>query len=248
MLILNADELKKKFEERQAILNIPAAEVAIWRYYSLDKFLSLITSGSLFFSPASSCEDPFEGDYGEQAKEQIRLQYGDGQYLRDFNTYDFLRHHTYISCWHESEHESDGMWKLYGNGIAVKARFGNIQKLLKWSETEVKHAGRVNYIDYSVDHVNVGASYLPYFFKRKSFSHEHEVRFLIQEHRYDWNEYPKPSPGKTAALDLNSDIEELVLSPIMAPFICAAVERVIQQAGITVPVRRSVLLNRPIWC
>jgi len=247
MLIVSAEELKKKLEDRNTILNVPAADVLIWRYYSLDKFLSLITSGTLFFSPATSFDDPFEGDYGERAKEKIRQQYGDGQYLRDFNTYDFLRHHTYISCWHESEHESDGMWKLYGNGIAVKAKFGNIQKLLTWSETEIKHSGRVNYISYSTDHVNVDASYLPYFFKRRSFAHEREVRFLIQEHRYDWNEYPTPSPGKVAELNLNIDIEEVVLSPTMEPFVCTAVERIIHQAGLAVPVRHSILLNRPIW-
>lgn len=247
MLILSAGDLKRNLERRQEILNVPAADVIIWRYYSLDKFLNLITSGTLFFSPATRFDDPYEGDYGEPAKQKIRQQYGDGQYLRDFNTYDFLRQHTYISCWHESEHESDGMWKLYGNGIAVKARFGNIQKLLTWSETEIKHAGRVNYIVYSTDHVDVGASYLPYFFKRQAFAHEREVRFLIQEHRYDGDEYPNPSPGKVAAINLNIDIEEIVLSPTMEPFVRTSIERVIQQFGLAVPVRRSILLNRPVW-
>lgn len=247
MQTLTLDALKASLENGQKILNPPTEDAFIWRYYSLDKFLSLITSGSLFFSPATSFEDPFEGDYGDQAKEHIRKRYGDGQYLRDFNTYDFLRHHTYISCWYESECESDAMWKLYGNGVAVKTRFGNIQKLLTWSETEVKRSGRVNYIDYSIDHVNVDASYLPYYFKRQSFTHEREVRFLIQEHRYNWDEYPEPASGKVAMLNLNSDIEEFVLSPIMKPFTCDAVERVIAQASLTVPVRRSILLNRPIW-
>lgn len=247
MQILSHEELKKRLKQRQAVLNAPKPETTIWRYYSLEKFLDLIASRSLFFSCVTRFEDPFEGDYGESAKRRIREQYGDGQYLRDFNTYDFLRGHTYISCWYEADFESDGMWKLYGNGIAAKAEFGKIQQLLTWSETEIKQAGRVNYIDYEAGHVDVDARYLPYFFKRQAFAHEREVRFLIQEHRDDWNEYPESMAGKIVAADLNACFSEFVLSPTMAPYICAAVEWVVGQAGLTIPMRRSVLLNRPVW-
>lgn len=246
-----SDYSTQKFHESlnkmQGDLNIPEPNTIIWRYYSLESFLSLITSNSLFFAPSSSFEDPFEGDYGEHAKEEIRLKYGDGQYLRDFNTYRFLRNYTYISCWHESEHESDSMWKLYGNSIAIKSIFINIRKLLSWSQTEIKQASRVNYIDYSVEHINVDFHYMPYFFKRNSFSHEKEIRFLIQEHRYDWNDYPEPSHGKTVPLNFNSDIEEIVLSPTMHDFVCTAIETMIKQLDLTPPVRRSQLLNKPVW-
>lgn len=247
MLIMTADELKTKLVKRQAILNPPESDAFIWRYYSLEKFLVLLKSSQLFFAKASNFEDPFEGDYGVAAKQQIRDLYGDGQYLRDFNTFDFLRQHTYISCWHESQHESDAMWKLYGNAIAIKAKFSSISMLLNWSETEIKYSGRVNYIDYAIEHVNVESSYLPYFFKRLSFAHEREVRFLIQEHRNDWNEYPSPALGKLAQLNINSDFEEIVLSPTMDPHAASAIEQVVRQAGVSITVRRSTLLNRPVW-
>ena len=247
MLIMTAEEIKTKMEQRKVILNPPDPDSFIWRYFPLDKFISLITSGQLFFAKASSFEDPFEGDYGKAAKQKIRDKYGDGQYLRDFKTFEFLREYTYISCWHENQHESDAMWKLYGNAIAVKAKFSSIHKLLDWSEAEIKQSGRVNYIDYDTEHVNVESSYLPYFFKRLSFAHEREVRFLIQEHRYDWNEYPPSSPGKLAQLNINSDFEEIVLSPTMESYVANAVERVLQQAGVSITVRQSTLLNRPVW-
>ena len=109
MLIMTADELKAKLDQRKEILNPPGADTFIWRYYPLDKFLSLITSSQLFFAQASSFHDPFEGDYGVAAKQKLREQYGDGQYLQDLNTFEFLRQHTYISCWHENQHESDAM-------------------------------------------------------------------------------------------------------------------------------------------
>jgi hypothetical protein len=247
VLIMALDEVKTMHDQRQAILNPPEPDSFIWRYFPLDKFLSLLTSSQLFFAKASSFEDPFEGDYGEAAKQHIRDRYGDGQYLRDFNTFEFLREHTYISCWHESQHESDAMWKLYGNAIAVKAKFSSIQKLLSWSETEIKHSGRVNYIDYATEHVSVESSYIPYFFKRLSFAHEKEVRFLIQEHRYDWNAYPPSLPGKSAQLNINSNFEEIVLSPTMEPYVSRAIERVVRQAGVSITVRQSILLNNPVW-
>ena len=120
-VILSLQDLMKSLESLQQILNVPEPDTVIWRYYSIEKFLSLITTNQLFFASAPSFQDPFEGDYGELAKQNIKEQYGDGQYLRDYNTYEFLRAHTYMSCWHESEHESDGMWKIYGNGIAITA-------------------------------------------------------------------------------------------------------------------------------
>lgn len=247
MIFKKASDLEDFLKQRNEILNPPEADNYIWRYYPLDKFLCLLTSSQLFFSQASSFEDLFEGDYGDAAKQKIREQYGDGQYLRDYNTYDFLRDHTYISCWHENQHESDAMWKLYGNAVAVKARFSNISDLLTWSETEVKYSGRVHYIDFSTEHVNVESSYLPYFFKRLSFAHEKEVRFLIQEHRHNWDDYPQPTIGKLALLDINNTLEEIVLSPTMEAHIADAVEQVIRQSGVSIEVRRSVLLNRPVW-
>jgi hypothetical protein len=245
--IMSADDLKAKLDHRKEILSPPEPDSFIWRYYPLDKFLCLLTSSQLFFAQANSFQDPFEGDYGSAAKQKIRDHYGDGQYLRDFNTFEFLHQHTYISCWHENEHESDAMWKLYGNAIAVKAKFSSMSKLLTWSETEIKFCGRVNYINYATEPVSVEFSYLPYFFKRTSFAHEKEVRFLIQEHRCDWNCYPLPVPGKFAQLSMNDDFEEIVLGPTMESHVANAIEQVVRQAGVSIAVRRSTLLNRPVW-
>lgn len=248
MHIVTAKEFKSMLAERQQVLNPPADDGFIWRYYPLDKFLSLLTSGKLFFAKAGSFDDPYEGDYGAAAKQRIREQYGDGQYLRDFNTFEFLREYTYVSCWHENEHESDAMWKLYGNTIAVKAKYASIKKLLIWSETEIKHSGRVNYIHYAAERVNVNSSYLPYFFKRNSFAHEREVRFLIQEHRHDWDEYPVPAAScKASQLDLNTDVEEFIFSPTMESYVADAIEKVVRQSGVEIPMRQSTLLNRPVW-
>lgn len=70
---------------------------------------------------------------------------------------------------------------------------------------------------------------------------------MIQEHRYYWDEYPQPSPGKLSQLDINQDFEEIVLSPMMENHVSDAIEQVIKQAGVSITVRRSTLLNHPMW-
>ena len=246
-MLISAEQLNAIAARQMEVLSAPSLEAAIWRYYPLDRFLALLTARELFFAPASGFEDPYEGDYGAASKDAIRRDFGDGQYLRDFNTSEFLQAHTYISCWHENDHESDAMWKLYGRSIAVKSTFGTISKLLTWSETEVKKGGRVNYIDYSVKPVNVEASYLPYFFKRLAFRHEREVRFLIQEHRYDWDDFPAPSAGKRVSLNLNVDILEIVVAPTVEAYVADAIEKVVRSLDVHVPIRRSTLLAKPVW-
>ena len=119
-MLISAEHLQAMAARQMEVLSTPSPETAIWRYYPIDRFLALISARELFFAPAISFEDPYEGDYGAASKEAIRREFGDGQYLRDFNTSEFLQAHTYISCWHENDHESDAMWKLYGRSIAVK--------------------------------------------------------------------------------------------------------------------------------
>jgi len=245
--IVTTTDLVALAERRREVLNPPPPEATIWRYYPLDKFLTLATTGQLFFAPATSFQDPFEGDYGNVAKARIRERYGEFQYERDFNTYEFLRPHTYVSCWHEAEHESDAMWKLYGNSIAVKSTFSQIASTLNWSKTEIRHCGRVNYVDYSTDDIDVDASYLPYFYKRKSFLHEREVRFVIQEHRFDWTAYPKPLPGKVVLLDLAKDLAEIVISPAIPTYVANAIHKVISALDLSLPVNRSSLTAKPAW-
>lgn len=245
--MLSLEKLEQIEKQRKVILNAPDPDTIIWRYYSLDKFLSLLTTQTLFFTSTVKFEDPFEGDYGEHTKEYIRQNYGENQYQRDFNTYEFLRKHTYISCWYENKHESDAMWKLYGNGIAIKSTFGAISALIPWSETELRHAGRINYIDYSVDPINVDNGWISYFYKRRSFVHEQEVRFLLQEYRCDWQMYPEPQLGKSINIKLNENIDEIVLSPLIEEFTTDVLIKIISKFGVTIPVRKSTLLDKPIW-
>lgn len=238
----------EEHEKRAAILNKPSEEQVIWRYVTIDKFIHLLTTQTLFFSPATYFKDPFEGDYGLISKQAIHRDYGPLQFERDKNTYEFLKSHTYISCWHENNDESDAMWQSYGDAVALKSTFGKISNLLSWKEDEIRHSGRINYIDYHSDEIDVSSSYISYFYKRKSFSHEKEVRFLIQNYyRYQYNEYPKPSLGKNIVLDINENIDEIIFSPLMPTYITDSLTALLNKYQINVHRYKSTLLNAPLW-
>lgn len=234
---------------RKEILNKPSDNQIIWRYLTIDKLIYLLTSRGLFFSPATSFDDPFEGDYGEITKKDILKQYGSNQIERDKNTHEFLKPHTYISCWYENDHESDAMWKIYGDAVAIMTTFGKIKKLLCWDKQEIRHCGRINYVDYSTEEIDASSSYISYFYKRKSFEHENEVRFLIQNYfsGLQYDDYPEPIFGKKLKLNINEDIEGIVYSPLMESYVIESINKLLEMYKISVPRRKSNLLDIPCW-
>ena len=57
-----------------------------------------------------------------------------------------------VSCWHESEHESDAMWKLYsasGQGIAIESTIGQLRTC--FGNREGLLIDRVRYMDFDRD-------------------------------------------------------------------------------------------------
>lgn len=130
----------------------PAPEEKLWRYMDLSKFISLISTKQLYFASASSFDDPFEGAKGLQKnktkwdnyyldffEKAVRTAPGmDAIKLSDekvnndakrllqelSNSSQASRNHTFISCWHSNEYESEAMWKLYSkdtsNAVAIQ--------------------------------------------------------------------------------------------------------------------------------
>jgi len=94
-----------------------------------------------------------------------------------------------ISCWHASETESVAMWKLYATGpvgIAISTTVERIQKsLTETSERNLNlHVGTVQYIDHEADAFSINdlenrTALQCLFEKRREYSHEREVRFVL---------------------------------------------------------------------
>ncbi len=122
-----------------------------------------------------------------------------------------------VSCWHEGEHESDAMWKLYsggGQGIAIESTVGQLRRALDIAEDF--QIDRVRYMDFERDPIQKGYRHHRLFVKRKSFEHEKEVRgtILLQEE----------GKGIPVRCNLDSLINRIHISPLVETFVKDAVE------------------------
>ena len=100
---------------------------------------------------------------------------------------EWQRNWTFISCWHVNPHESAAMWKLYGmhqEAVAVVSTFKRLKDALTphiVPPSGEPKLGLVHYADYEYEPIEQMVHLSEYFFKRKSFEHESELRAVIQD-------------------------------------------------------------------
>lgn len=123
--------------------------VAIWRYLTFTKFVSLIASKTLHFSSLEQLrnEDPLEGTLPKGGYDQgIRgfVRNPDPYITSDeanaalalFSQLEEAanRNFSFMSCWHINPDESAAMWKLYlpsGEGVAVRSTYHCLEKSIR---------------------------------------------------------------------------------------------------------------------
>ena len=186
----------------------PPRSAVLWRYMSLEKFIHMLQFHGLFFPFPGKLNDPYEGSLPAPTVKRLRL----------LNAAELIENSTkkghVVSCWHEMDHESEAMWRLYagrGSGIAVKTTFESLMESLAPGWIDDPHpttmAGRVSYVDYDTDDIPV-LNGMPLFYKRKSFSHEKEVRVARFENESNY------SRSITMLVTLDMLIHEVVVSPM----------------------------------
>lgn len=184
----------------------PPLTSILWRYMSLEQYLHLLISKGVFLSFPGKLNDPFEGSL--PTRTIIRLRSLEAARCIERST---KRGHV-VSCWHEMEHESDAMWRLYagrGCGIAIKTDFGSLLESLV-GQVEPYHtytAGRVRYVDYDTEDIPVLHG-MSLFYKRLSFAHEHEVRVVCFENESE------TKAGVVYRVEIQKLIHEIVVSPL----------------------------------
>lgn len=241
----------------------PPSEATLWRYMDFTKFVSLLENSALFFARADKLDDPFEGALPITNIASWYMGLTDKEASMYQTVGVELRRFTLISCWHESVHESDAMWKIYSSansGIAIKTTRAAFVE--SFSIDEQMHLGRVRYIDYNSEQIpGPEDDWLsPYFHKRSSFAHEREVRAIIQHvpneahpdnfldllmgarppiwpDRYDF--------GVNYEVDLNQLIQEVVVDPSAPDWFLYLVHLVTTRYDLQVPIRRSDLAAVP---
>ncbi|VTX90103.1 Uncharacterised protein [Neisseria subflava] len=214
------------FTERH--YKIPNFESTLWRYMDFSKYMSLLTTRSLYFARADTFEDPYEGAFGslenkeiwenlhkEQFNEilknpimskEVNINCESNRLINDLLELNkMIKKKWFISCWHENSYESEAMWRLYSsffaNAIAIKTTFRHLYDSLgRDINIEI---GKIEYIDYKKNFAPVNGVFWR---KRKSFEHEKEVRAMF----FDMNEN---SFGKLIPCDLNILIQEVYISP-----------------------------------
>ncbi|MDE3256827.1 MAG: DUF2971 domain-containing protein [Gemmatimonadota bacterium] len=176
---------------------------------SFDKYIHMLISGGVFFPFVHKLGDPFEGSLPRKTLQRAFEWLGSPKGVEVFD--ENIRKQYVVYCWHEMEHESEAMWRLYagsGPGVAIRTNFQSlINTIFQGVESEARDFyGRVEYVDYETTDIAM-LSTMPVFCKRKSFSHEHEVRIARIVNRD-----PERS-GEFYRLDLDELIHDVVLSP-----------------------------------
>jgi len=231
------------------------------------KYVSLVSTSTLYFARADTFNDTFEGAKGLKKNKsswdnqllsffkrsikylpegKISEDSDDGiekkahKLLQDFETGGKAdKKHTFINCWHENEHESEAMWRLYSsfldNAVAVRTSYKNLYLAL--GRDFSISIGRVKYINLQKKFVDV---HNPFWRKRKSFEHEKEVRALIYDSESN-------SKGKALPCNLSLLIEEVYISPSAPQWFADVINDINRRYGLNVEVSPSELNEEPFF-
>lgn len=260
-------------------------DTVLWRYMDLAKFVSILSTRMLYFPSALSFADPFEGTVNQTSHEAAKLRLetkisaagkkGLGKFLRLRHEDQWvelplvaddvalglsqglqnIRARTYVSCWHQNEHESEAMWRLYvpdmTSGIALRTTVGRLKAALPQNLKPVP----VSYMDYA------GKTELEYFSqpfvtKRIAFEHEREWRVVTKllpapVEREDGVATITLDPGAPSGLSipLKVSLADLVtearVSPLAQPWIKAVYEDLLEKYHTPLKVMNSALAMLP---
>lgn len=234
----------------------PDGNPRIWRYMDFAQFVSLLSTGTLYFARADKFGDDFEGTLPKPTVRRLRDEWGgveskDGNDIFELKKQDWksLKKSTFLNCWHKNEYESVAMWEQYSNeGIAIQSEYFRLSDSL--GEIVDENGDRV-YPDITA-HINIfpveyknynefdleGTSHLsnPYQYKRKSFEHESEIRAHISKLPPTWRE-EEPSEdeldtGLSVSVDLEKLIENVFVAPSSKSYVHEAVESVAEEYGL----------------
>jgi hypothetical protein len=248
-------------------------DTLVWRYMDIGKFISMLNESTLAFARVDLLDDPFEGSYSRPSL-QTRVAGLPGidktAYRNLSETFQKLRAYTFVSCWHMNDYESAAMWKLYlktNEGVAIQTSFKNLVESLRNDVTSNTVAiGPVDYIDYDLDYMNDDNPLFAFFYKRKSFEYERELRAAITKiplkgggfinladiaESYNENEfdlaYPLSNRVEKLPVDLELLIDLVYVTPTADDWLKEVIESLLEKYGLNKKVRRSDLRSDPIF-
>jgi hypothetical protein len=215
--------------------SLPPREATLWRFMDFTKYVSMLNRRALFFARADQLPDPFEGLYTRARSGWLPTDRGDEQM-------DELRRRVCLSCWHENDHESAAMWRIYlsyEHGIALRSSVARLRGALEAARDKV-HIGRVCYVDDGDRPVADGPGELGAFFhKRKNFDYEREVRAVLCAER------PLGTAGCHVDAALETLIEQVVIAPTAEGWFEELVHSVTEKFGYRLAISASSMRELP---
>lgn len=247
---------------------IPEDDSSLWRYMDFSKFILLVKEKAIYFPRADHVGDKFEGAKGASTNRTVwddyylrffreailnppdgkrpdispeKLQSEAERLLKDMEASGLRQlQTTYLSCWHESEAESEALWRLYcpppSVGVAVRASYGSLNESL--GDDPLVAIGRVKYIDFRKEFAGPNDAI---FRKRHSLSHEREVRAVISSRENNG------TLGIHRPVDLNLLIREVVISPFASGWFEALLKETTAKFGVELDVIASELMLEPFY-
>lgn len=262
------DETVVRYYWQEPPYVLPNPKDKLWRYMDISKFVSMLVTKSLYFASASSFEDPFEGAKGIAAQKakwdnyyleffQYAIETAPGiseedcssekiekvahRLLREIESHGVDDRNTAcISCWHCNEYESEAMWKLYSknvtNAVAIETTCESLYRAL--GEDPYIEIGKVKYIDYTSQFSNIGFG--AFWYKRKSFEHEREVRALVRNFKGNGS-------GISIPVNLDELIETVYVSPYAPEWFAEVVRDIVKKYELNKPVLYSTMADNPFY-
>ena len=252
----------------------PKDDAILWRYMSLEKFANILATKSLFFTRADKFEDTFEGHVPRQIVSIYRSaissyekeHFGELSQSPILKSVRELRKYVMCNCWHRGEHESMAMWDKYrtqNSGIVIKTPLENLKNSLPDIPDvfigEIKYLDEHNHIDVLENVSVMNLVHQPYFYKRKPFEYEREVRVVIDFESFaldiinqggtEVTGFPDNCEmGTTLKVNVETLIgenSEVITSPYAEKWVTDTVVSIVKQYGFQFPVNLSKLLDNP---
>ena len=170
---------------QHSCIDTPSDDALIWRYLSVDRFLSGLQNG-LYFTRIDNFRDPLEGTLPPVNKmlHDIQMEHQKieaptrARLLEEMES--STRRRSLVNCWAMSEHENALMWRVYAHGgVAIRTTVGHLKEAFS-DLPEHCYIGKVKYIDYNTNLADLQRNILtPAFYKNIAYKSEQEVRVCI---------------------------------------------------------------------
>lgn len=220
-------------------------ELVLWRYMSFEKFMSTITTSSLWFSHLSKFSDSREGyfeitnlynklivpenkfgilgdviEVDDYDKDNIILDLSEMKNDR-FNELKRRVDRTYVSCWNISNEESELMWLAYGgsnNSVAIVTKYEKLINALLESRNQGHYiAQKIDY-SYSKDRkVSTLELVEPIFLKRRRYKNENELRVATYNYRLAGDDDNEFADFGTNGFNVHIDLNSLIDYVVVNP-------------------------------